>query len=65
LILAVACFEIRAQTKGMIETPEELRLKIKRYRELIQKLGAKNQAGGRLQTLIDELEHQLRIKQEK
>jgi len=50
----------RTHSNGMEQTPEEFRLKIKRYRELIRKLGAKNQARARLQALIDEMEEQLR-----
>jgi hypothetical protein len=42
----------------MEETRAARRLKIKRYRVLIGKLGAKNRARERLQALIDEMEVQ-------
>jgi len=43
----------------MGETRAARKLKIKRYRVLIGKLGAKNSARARLQALIDEIEEQL------
>ena len=44
----------------MGETRAARKLKIKRYRILIGKLGAKNRARARLQALINEIEEQLR-----
>ena len=44
----------------MGETRAARKLKIKRYRVLIGKLGAKNLARARLQALIDEMKVQLR-----
>jgi hypothetical protein len=44
----------------MGETRAARKLKIKRYRVLIGKLGAKNVARARLEALIDEIQGQLR-----
>ena len=42
------------------ETSAELRLKIERYGGLIRSIGTKNNAKGRVQALIDEMEEELR-----
>jgi hypothetical protein len=49
----------------MDETPEEIRLKIARYRELIRRPGKNNAATERLKVLVDEMESQLTLERER